>query len=854
MEKKDFLFPYFLERRNNVPKKELKKLVDGKLIDCVVLVMKYKKELEKVSSEVCDVLEKIFKDTKNPKLLNCKRKIYNFKSIKQKEIVELDELSIRYISVYRKTYEEFQKAKMELNQKFIESMENNRANLQDFFKRDDIVKLAFPLINSDFDKKFDKYVSVECSKHKSRTRKLDHQLVRILSRTTMKTSPFSTFTSVALGRFKEDEDSYINDENIEILKSVELNNCIIRAIFDSLILKESFLKQLEFKISMYKEYEDVYYFLVQKDTGKSKIYNSIDTNIRIKKNRVIGSILNRFKNSTFTYSDIKEYLENFISKENVDNFIINILIKNKIIIPTMGLSEFGEDIFKEFEQKVSRLKDDDERTIETVVKKLKKVNILLNQFKTAKYKERFSIYNGIKQQIIDLSKMLNISINLDILIYEETYYKDYVPIIKIDQEYRKFIDNIRAIQKFIKIFDQTYPILIPFSEQFKAKYGNRKVSCLDLDVYHLYSKIGFQYRELWEDSLFDIEGMRRDDIKKVFELKKKFKEHILKLKDSKLPEVQITDIVDSIIDEVPSSIEKISDITSSTIFYQKGKENYVINKIYNGNQVFFSRFSKLFSEIYEEEDFKKYKEYVFDKDRCVEVLEGFGFNANSHYFFNEQRLIFPFSEEENHMDNAIYLRDCYFMYDEDRQVVRIYHKDKGELDVFFLGSLIYVLLPTVLRMILGLNPTSRFDEYYMNLWQPNTEDNKIIADSIPRIKYKNIVLFRRKWLLRNIFDMDKDVVEIYYDVISTFINNNLPLEFFIRKYRGNKNIDYSKLGRTELKPKYIHLASPLLFREFIVELKNNEFVILEEVLPNDSNEKFVREYQIEYTTKKGRMK
>ncbi|KGG81241.1 hypothetical protein Y919_01680 [Caloranaerobacter azorensis H53214] len=851
MEKKDFLFPYFLERRNNVPKKELKKLIDEELINCVLLVMEYKKELEKISSEACDALEKIFKDTKNPRLLNCKRKIYNFKTIKQKEIAELDELSIRYVSVYCKTYEEVQRAKMKLNQKIIEAMENNRLKLQDFFKMDEIIKLAFPLINSDFDKKFNKYVSVECSKHKSKVRKLDHQLVRILSRAAVKTSPFSTFTSVALGRFKEDEESYINDENIEILKNVELNNCIIRAIFDSLILKESFLKQLEFKISMYKEYEDVYYFLVQKDTGKSKIYNSIDTNIRIKKNRVIGSILNRFKDSIFTYLDIKEYLEDFISKENVDNFIINILIKNKVIIPTMTLSEFGEDIFEEFEQKVSRLNDDDEKTIETVVKKLRRVNVLLDQFKTAKYKERFSIYNEIKQQIIDLSEILNISMNLDILIYEETYYKDYVPIIKIDREYREFIDSIREIQKFIKIFDQTYPILIPFSEQFKAKYWNKKVSCLDLDVYHLYSKIGFQYRGVWEDSLFDIKDMMRDDIKKVFELKKKFKEHILKLKDSKLPEVQITDIVNNIINEIPDSIEKISDITSSTIFYQKDKENYVINKIYNGNQVFFSRFSKLFSEIYEEEDFKEYKEYVFDKDKCVEVLEGFGFNANSHYFFNEHRLILPFSEEERYMDNAVYLKDCYFMYDEDRQVVRIYHKDKGELDVFFLGSLIYVLLPTVLRMILGLNPTSRFDEYYMNLWQPNAEDDKIIADNIPRIKYKNIVLFRRKWLIRNIFDMNRDLVEIYYDVISTFVNNNLPLEFFVRKYRGNKNIDYSKLGRTELKPKYIHLASPLLFREFIVELESDGFVILEEVLPNNSNEKFVREYQIEYTTRRG---
>ena len=55
------------------------------------------------------------------------------------------------------------------------------------------------------------------------------------------------------------------------------------------------------------------------------------------------------------------------------------------------------------------------------------------------------------------------------------------------------------------------------------------------------------------------------------------------------------------------------------------------------------------------------------------------------------------------------------------------------------------------------------------------------------------------------------------------------------------------MGRTSLKPQYIDLSSTLLFKEMISRFKKNNLLILEEVFPNNKEDEFIYEYQIEQT-------
>jgi len=315
-------------------------------------------------------------------------------------------------------------------------------------------------------------------------------------------------------------------------------------------------------------------------------------------------------------------------------------------------------------------------------------------------------------------------------------------------------------------------------------------------------------------------------------------------------EEDISVFIDDTVEKMPNEIDNIDNMISSTIYYQKEGNDYLLNKIYNGKLIFFARFFKLFPEIYKENKFQDYIKEVFERNNSVEILEGFGFNANCHQFFNSKRFIFPFTDSGTNAENQILLKDCYFKYSEKNETVKLYHEITGEIDAVFIGSLVFGLLPIVVRTILSLKPSTRFDSNYLNLLEKDDNNNKFIVDNLPRIKYKNIVLIRRQWLIKNIFNFNINYEDIYIMVLKEFMDNKLPLEFFVKKYVGSEPIDFSNLGRTELKPQYINLSSPLLFQEFVNKLEKTTYLILEELSPNNSNDKYVREFQIENTLKK----
>lgn len=145
-----------------------------------------------------------------------------------------------------------------------------------------------------------------------------------------------------------------------------------------------------------------------------------------------------------------------------------------------------------------------------------------------------------------------------------------------------------------------------------------------------------------------------------------------------------------------------------------------------------------------------------------------------------------------------------------------------------------------------MQPSTRFDPTFMNLWNAAKKET-LIADHIPRIQYGGIVFLREQYLINSSYNLSRPVEELYMEILRDFRAAGLPMKFFIRPYINGADFDFYNMGRTSLKPQYIDLSSPLLFQEFLREMGTQAQFLIEEQYPDNLEDDYVCEYQIEST-------
>lgn len=828
------MFPYCLERSTNMKKDKIKEIECLDLLECVTA---YKDAMElqsNIARECIAVLEHAYSVCQNPDILKAKRKMAAEKRITRTDI-SLGADCDAAIKKYNLQIEKTQHLAEAYRNLYSERLKDNRRVMRSFIEENDEVLRTLPLINKDFIYKLEKYLEIPVDEHNAKIRKLDHQLIRLFTRATMKTSPFSFLTSVCLYDFECDS----IEKKDRIHSICEVNNYIIKAVYDFLIQKIHFAKQVKYRLNAYKEYDDSYIFLYQRDYEKGKVYKTVDGTARMKKTGIIQLLVERFKDKVFYFNDLVElFTANGIEQEKTEDIIYKKFILSNIITPDESIDDTKSDIYDDFYLKTGTLADDKEKTLEKVCYGIKEYERNVKQFVEADWKRRFAIVQTLDELVSEIEKVLECEFVHNILLYEDSVYeKPGNPVFKKDIE--KY--DLNKLQRCFRIFDQSVLTYLLFSELFVEKYGDMRVNAADLDVYKLFVEAASMLSDVWKDNFSAISFEAGEKIRKISELKKCIYSIVEERKEQTDPQ-DIKELIDEIIEKNPDIFD--TDIDSATIFFQKSENgDLVINKVYKGQLLFFTRFLKLF-----EEDSKKihqYCEVAFGKNP-LEITESFGFNANVHKQIFDKRLVLNLTDQNDRTEQDILINNCYFYYDYEKKLVKLGNDDMGEVNGVYLGSLAYNLMPIPLRTINGMQPTTRFDASYLNLWDTKRTE-QLVADHFPRMKYGNVVFMREQYLVNSIYNLKKPLEELYMEILLDFKNAGLPLKFFIRPYINGSDFDFYNMGRTSLKPQYIDLSSPLLFQELLREMENQKQFVIEEIYPDNKTDAFIYEYEIEQT-------
>lgn len=829
------LFTYCLERSTNVQRKKVDEILNRELLKLVLEIEEAQKDLESVQAECVAEMEKAYSVHQDSVILKAKRKMLSFKAVPDTIEIGFPEC-LASIEKYNKAAQKKEALASEFTAMYAETLDENRERLQEFAKSNPEILRVLPLINIDFDKKLMKYIQVPVKEHNAKIRKLDHQLVRLFTRSTMKTSPFSYLTSVCLYDVNGEE----NRTEDGVVKSIcEANNYILKAIYDFTVAKKEFAYQIDYRLNAHKEYDDGFAFLYQRDYEKGKVYKTVDGMSKFKKAEIIKAMVGKYGNQVFSFDQmVKGMIDDPGDYEKMAEICYEKFIKTNIITPHLSVDETKTDIFKDFYEKMGRLKDNEEGILTKVTSLVHEYEERLKEFENADWERRFDLIHEIDELVCAVESLLECQFVHNILVYEDTIYKNPKKPIYADEFSGYGLDKL---QRLFRIFDQSIMTYLLFSEMYKEKYGDRKINAADIDIYKLFVEASSSLSNVWRDNFSEISFETISIIKKISELKKHFLGLIKESKDAEKP-VDLRKEIDRMISENPDVFE--SDIDSATFFLQKAEEgDLIINKVYKGQLLFFTRFLKL--DDCDTEKIRNYCSKALGKNP-MEITESFGFNANVHDRILDKRLLLNLTDQNDKDEDTVDISDCYFYYDYEKKLVKLGREGVGEVNGIYLGSLAYNLMPIPLRTINGMQPTTRFDATFLNLWDISDKEN-LIADSHPRFSYGNIVLMRKQYLVNSIYDLTKAPEELYKEVVSGFRKAGLPERFFIRPYINGSDFDFINMTRTSLKPQFIDLSSPLLFQELLREMENQKQFIVEEAYPDNEKEDYIYEYEIEQT-------
>lgn len=831
---KSLYFPYCLERSTNVKKGTLEKLECKDLITSIEAYERIEKELNALQTLCVKTLEQAYSKQRDPNILKIKRKIsaqkivstsFEFLSDVETDLIKRYNAQLEKCRVHMESYRNLYSRCLNRNRHYVRSVVEQNA---------DILR-TLPLINKDFIYKLDRYMSIPVDKHTRKVRKLDRQMVHLFTRAAIKTSPFSFLTSVCLYAL-HGTGKHNHEERASLC---EINNYILKAIYDFIIQREHFAKQIEYRLSAHKEYADRYVFLYQKDYEKGKVYKTVDATVSVKKDSIIDLVVSRFGESVFHYEDLLNFfVEHGARPQQAADMIYKEFILRKLIVPCAGIDDTHGNIYEDFYEKTAKLKDDAERRLHSVLEKVHAYEQNVSQFAHADYRMRFQLVQTLDSLLNEIETILEKKFAHSILLYEDSMYiSPKKPIYA--QELEKY--EWEKLQLFFNCFDQNALTYLLFSEMFAEKFGEKQVQASNLEVYKLFVEAVSRLTDIWKDNFNRISFATSDKIRRITEINQAFFDIICRCKKKREPQN-----IKTWIDEMVRTNQDLfcHEIDSATVFFQKSDSGeLVLNKVYKGQLLFFTRFLKLFPA--DEDKIQKYCRKAFDPNP-FEITESFGFNANVHQRIFKHRLVLNITERNDVAQDDIPVEECFFYYDTEKKLVKLKHKDIGKINGVFLGSLAQNLMPISLRTINGMQPSTRFDTTFLNFWNTAKKDT-LIADHIPRIQYGNIVFLREQYLINSIYDLSKPVEELYMEILRDFQASGLPVKFFIRPYINGSDFDFYNMGRTSLKPQYIDLYSPMLFQELLRKMGAQTQFVVEELYPDNIEDDYVYEYQIEST-------
>ncbi|MDT0736807.1 lantibiotic dehydratase [Staphylococcus chromogenes] len=501
------LFPWYIVRKNTLSANNLSFLSQGNSGDKILMHNQIYDQFLNIKEEVVKELEIKFFETKNKKILNFKRRVYNQKYINLNNSPdEIKQPLLKYKTARDKYISSKEKLKIDIN----DIKNTQRKNLWDIFNSEELLTNPLPLINYNMKNNITNYLDTNINFHKNNHRKLDNTLLNILARTVYKTSPFSSFTGIDIKQLNE-------SKHIKTLQdpyyTQEINYYIFQKIIEKLSSDKDVRKNLSFTFKGLKNNDNNFEFYNRIDLNKGKIYKNIENKFKLNS---IDMLEQFYLKKEFSYNEMLEIITKFTNDKKHSQIVIDNLISKGIVDSNLEFNEFGKDPFESFYNTLSNMGDS--QKVLKVTSIMKNIQEKLMIYSDKNYKERFNIYEDIKELI----ESIGLIIDFDFL-KENIFYEDYILNSTTDclNLSDKEISNFQDIQKFSYLISIPLQFKYELAHQFLKKFGDTKKKISDEETKSLYLEVVMKFNN-WSNVLKPLHNLDSKDSINIEKIKKKY--------------------------------------------------------------------------------------------------------------------------------------------------------------------------------------------------------------------------------------------------------------------------------------------------------------------------------------------
>ncbi|MEI7032420.1 lantibiotic dehydratase [Streptomyces pratensis] len=683
-------------------------------------------------------------------------------------------------------------------------------------------------------------------------RKIERSLLSYLYRTACKTSPFSTFTGVALGTLGGSKGLRVEVEE-EWRTQVRLNVVALGRLVDAVIADPARRADLPVALASGWGRDDdrvryVRRWVTAGDDDTAVTFDAVkDRLFFLRRSGTLERLLSLFEErGALRYGELVAWLEQDrgASREECEQYLGALLDVGMVQVPCLRTEVHDTDPLGAFQAALRGL---ERPWADRLADRLDEPAAHIGRFAEAAPHERRALLEAVRAGLRTVQEELGAERAKvpQTLLYEDAAAGRGAELDPV--AWRELAAGpLAAVERVLPAFDLTLPQRITFQGFFLARYG-RGGRCDDLlklvhdfheDFFDQYMTFTATRTAYDADGVYvpEVNWLKLPRLRALDEARRAFTARMGALWEKAEPgaaEVRIDGaFLDAVADELDGIAPAFTPMSHHVQIADRPDDPLVVlNRSYGGVSFPFSRFTQLFDGLDER--------LLADTDAIVpggavlaEVTGGpVTSNLNLHGRLLPYEIVCPGERGTLQERFQLSLEDLYLVHDAeaDRLVLRSVRLDREVIPVY-LGYLVPLALPELPRTLLMLSPTSMAP---LNVWAgvPEGEPHGGVTGR-PRVRHGSLVLSRRSWsapaavlpLLRPGTPED----EWFLGWHAFRRAHGLPDRVFATVS------DTGARGATGAKPQYLDFDSTLSLSAFEALIKTpGARVVLREMLPDE---------------------
>jgi hypothetical protein len=645
--------------------------------------------------------------------------------------------------------------------------------------QDSDLRKGILLASRQLDRAAESYLASDSLKLSRRQRLAERSLLEYLYRTACKTSPFSTFTAVAFGEFRDDPETVADvDFAIESMAKrsfVRLNVSLLSKLSACLAAHADVRRDLLVQLPPGWQLMGDRLRYLRRSERKIESAQAIVTPIRenvlkLPGGQVLQDLLNFMTDgrkiplgelvtrlTTIAYDTRTEW--------DVEEYLLHVLRLGLLVMPDLRLDIHSPDPLRDYRQ---RLASHSNSIVVSLAEQLYRVEEIVDRYESASLIERREGLQVIENELRACFSIVGAegaSVGSGVIYEDTTLTPRELSISK--PVWRDVLTSLAELQELLPIFDFNLPRRLVTKGFFHARF-DRGAHCDDFlrfaeefnhDFFEQYLKRSMRRRIrdeagrlLGHENTFkmpEIDALNRarqafaDYMTEAFS-DLRGDEGELVLQPARLREIS---------GALPPDLEPLQ---THAFFCQLGREGgqplLTLNRVYAGFGLLFSRFAHFLSGGQHRDlatELRSALASLQPKGAIFAELPG-GYDAtnlNLHPPVTHYEIVCPGDASTRPADEQITLDDLFLQHSTDDDMVRLYSKRlRRQVIPVYLGFLLPMALPQIQQVLLNFSYVSLCP---LSVWTGvearSAEDG---VAKYPRVRFRNLVLERAMWKMR----------------------------------------------------------------------------------------------------------